>query len=61
MAKKKYNRGMSNFKIEQLEPRQMFSADVGVCNILDKKKQNQSKLTFFIKSDEPLAPQKRVI
>lgn len=28
MAKKKYDRGMNNFKIEQLEPRQMFSADV---------------------------------
>ncbi|PJJ42548.1 hypothetical protein BGX16_2580 [Hallerella succinigenes] len=33
MAKKKYDRGMNNFKIEQLEPRQMFSADVGLNDI----------------------------
>ena len=33
MAKKNYNHGMNNFKIEQLEPRQMFSADVGLNDI----------------------------
>ena len=33
MAKKNYNHGMNNFKIEQLEPRQMFSAVVGLNDI----------------------------
>lgn len=33
MAKKNYNHGMNNFKIEQLEPRQMFSADIGLNDI----------------------------
>lgn len=28
MAKKNYNHGMNNFKIEQLEPRMMMNADV---------------------------------
>ena len=40
MAKKNYNHGMNNFKIEQFEPRQMFSADVGLNDIeqqLEKK------------------------
>ena len=29
MAKKKYDRGMNNFKIEQLEPRLLMAAVVG--------------------------------